>query len=140
MQAKSLVFRNIPEPLYYGLASIDDLIFFCIYNRKINTVHRVSCFQELQADSGQFRLGTSKIKSPLLKDKLNLRNDLLRAAHTAWMIYDFFKINGDNDAILNFRDKSKVQLKNDNHKQSLTDLLTTYWRVCTGCKLKSRKS
>ena len=30
------------------------------------------------------------------------------------MIYDFFKISGDNEAILDFRDLSKVQFKNDN--------------------------
>ena len=29
------------------------------------------------------------------------------------MIYDFFKISGDNEAILDLRDSSKVQLEND---------------------------
>ena len=29
------------------------------------------------------------------------------------MIHDFFKISGDNEAILDFRDLSKVHLKND---------------------------
>ena len=31
----------------------------------------------------------------------------------AWIIYDFFKIGDDNEAISDFRDLSKVQLKND---------------------------
>ena len=30
------------------------------------------------------------------------------------MIYDFFKMSGDSEAILDFRDLSKVQCKNDN--------------------------
>ena len=30
------------------------------------------------------------------------------------MIYDFFKISGDYEAILDFRDSSNVQKKNDN--------------------------
>ena len=30
------------------------------------------------------------------------------------MIYDFFNVSGDNEAILEFRDLSKIQLKNDN--------------------------
>ena len=32
----------------------------------------------------------------------------------ARVIYDFFKMSGDNEAILDFRDLPKVQLKNDN--------------------------
>ena len=30
------------------------------------------------------------------------------------MIYDFYKISGDNEAILDFRDLSGVQWENDN--------------------------
>ena len=30
------------------------------------------------------------------------------------MVSDFFKISGDNEAIFDMRDLSKVQLKNDN--------------------------
>ena len=64
------------------------------------------------------------------------------------MIYDVFNLSGDNDAILEFRDVSKVQLKNESfevfdtksgtkyHRRSLTGLLTAYLRVCTRCKLE----
>ena len=37
----------------------------------------------------------------------------LTGRQIACMIYDFFNISGDNEAILDFRDLSKVQLQND---------------------------
>ena len=38
----------------------------------------------------------------------------LTGRQSSWMIYDFLKISGDNGAILDFRDISKVQRKNGN--------------------------
>ena len=38
----------------------------------------------------------------------------LASRQVAWVIYDFFNISGDNEAILDFRDFSKAQLKSDN--------------------------
>ena len=38
----------------------------------------------------------------------------LAGRQVAWMIHDFFKICGDNEAFLDFRDLSKVQVQNDN--------------------------
>ena len=38
------------------------------------------------------------------------------------MIQDFFKIKGDNDAILDFRDLSKDQVRNDNVQSFDTNL------------------
>ena len=66
------------------------------------------------------------------------------------MIYDFFEISGDNEAILDFRDLLKVQSKNDNVQafdtkwdevlSAVTDRPTTTFleSLCTRCKLKSR--
>ena len=66
------------------------------------------------------------------------------------MTHDF-KISGDARAILGIRDLSKVQLKNDDVQvfntmldemycqRSLTDVPTVNWKVCTSCKLTSRK-
>ena len=70
----------------------------------------------------------------------------------ARMIYDFFKISGDNRAILDFRDLSKVHLKTDNVQafdtkwnevfSAVTDRYTeSIWEsLHKRCKLKSRKS
>ena len=66
----------------------------------------------MQADSGKSRQRTSKNKSPQPKDKINPRSDHSRA-DIAWMIYKFFKVRGDNEAILDFGDLSNVQLKNE---------------------------
>ena len=67
----------------------------------------------------------------------------------ALMIYDFFKITGDNDAILDSRDFSNVQLKNDNVQafdtkwdevlSAVTDRPTDSILECR-CKLQVEKS
>ena len=62
----------------------------------------------------------------------------LASRQVAWVIYDFFNISGDNEAILDFRDLSKAQLKSDNVQtfdtkwdeewSAVTDRLTALWR------------
>ena len=52
------------------------------------------------------QITTAKGQAPSEKRSLTGRQ-------IARMIYDFFKISGDNDAILDFRSSSKVQVKNN---------------------------
>ena len=64
------------------------------------------------------------------------------------MIFDFFKISGDNEAILDFRDSTQVQLRSDKFQASCTtwdevlssvtdrptdNILET---LCTRCKMQ----
>ena len=62
-------------------------------------------FSRLQADSGN---KSHQPKAP----QSNKRS--LPGRQVAWMIYDFAKVSGDNDAILDLRLLSQVQSKNDN--------------------------
>ena len=41
-------------------------------------------------------------------------NRFLKGRQIAYMIYDYFKINGTGEALLDFNDLLRVQLKNDN--------------------------
>ena len=56
---------------------------------------------------------TVPVSAPLVNRKAQTEKRSLTGRQIAWMVYDFFKICGDNEAIFDFRDLSKVQLKND---------------------------
>ena len=120
-KTKSLILRNSAEPLCCGLAeveaaeSIDDLSTSASTTRIPDSGLRAILISRLQAGfredpwTGNFRkqVTTAEGKTQSLKRSFTGRQ-------TAWMIYEFFKISGDNEAILDFRDLSKVHLKNDN--------------------------
>ena len=72
--------------------SIDELITLASLPGPYSLISRS------RADSRKSQQGPSRNKSPQQK---------------VWTIYDFFKISSDCEAILDFRDFSKVQLKND---------------------------
>ena len=59
--------------------------------------------------TGNFKKQVTTAESKGLSEKGSLAGRQI-----AWMIYDVFKIRGDNGTILDFRDFSRVQLKNDN--------------------------
>ena len=92
--------------------SFDDLILSAFIKRKPIQTSRI-LISSLQADSRKSSQGISRNKSSLQKTKMNLRSDHIRA-DIVWMIYDFFKIRGDNEAIFDLRALSKVHVKNNN--------------------------
>ena len=100
----------------------------------------------------KIRTGNFRKQVTTAEGKSQSEKRSLTGRQIAWMIYDFCKISSNNEAILDFGDILTVQSRNDNvqafdtewdeecHQQSLTDPLTTYWRVCTRCRLKSGKN
>ena len=66
-----------------------------------------------------FASGLRKIKTGNFKKQVSRRQSSIwekspTSRQIAWVIYDFFNISGDNEAIWDLRDLSKAQLKSDN--------------------------
>ena len=83
-KAKSLILRNIPEPLCHGLEKLrmrKVLTSSSLQHLYHENQYRTSraLIARLQADPGKSSPKTSRNKSPQPKEKLNLRSDTLRA-------------------------------------------------------------
>ena len=70
----------------------------------------------LKIASGLSKISTGNFKKQVTtaEGKAKSERRSLTDRQSSWMIYDFLKISGDNGAILDFRDISKVQRKNGN--------------------------
>ena len=75
----------------------------------------------------------------------SIREQITYSEHIAWMVYDFFKISGDNEAILDFRYLSEVQLKNvqafdtkwcEVSSAAIDRATDNVLVICARCKLK----
>ena len=67
----------------------------------------------MQTDSERSKRKLQETSHHSRRQKLNQWRDQLQVDRLLGLIYDFFWISGDNEAILDLRDLSKVQLKND---------------------------
>ena len=143
-RSKSPILRNIPEPLcmlWIGevedAKSIDDLI---------SSASKVGDFQDCKRaqENPDEKLQETSHHCPR---EDSIREPMTYSEHIAWMIYDFFKISGDNEAILDFRDLSEVQLKNDNvqafdtkwsevSSAAIDRATDNVLEICARCKLK----
>ena len=93
--------------------SIDDLITSASITGKSKPD-----FENLDVNiaSGLRKILTGSFKKQVTtaEGKTQSEKSSLTDRQVAWMIYDLFKISGNNEAILDFRHLSKNQLKNDN--------------------------
>ena len=152
-KTKSLILRSIPEPVCYGLVKLRIL--------KVLTVSKPSAsFQlenqyqtsrilisRLQGDSGRSSLRTPRNRLPQPKELLNQRDHLRADRLLGWSTTSSkwvatMKASWTTEM---YRSSSKERPRSTQsgtkyYQQSLTDLLTTNWRVCTKCKLKHRES
>ena len=89
--------------------SIDDLITSpSTTGRPILDFENLDC--KIESGLRKILTGNFKKQATTAEGKAQSEKRLLTGRQIAWMIYDFFKISGDNEAILDFRDS---QLKND---------------------------
>ena len=88
--------------------SIDELITSTSITRK-----PMPDFENLdfKIASGLKKIRTGTVKKPVTtaEGKAQLETRSLTSKQIAWLMYDFFKISGDNEAMLDFRASSKQQ-------------------------------
>ena len=114
-KAKSLILGNIPEPLCFvwigeveDAQSIDDLITSASISGE-----PILDFENLDFKSTRgvrkILKGNVKKQVTTAERKAQSEKRLLTGRQIAWMIFDFLNISGDNEAILEFKDLSKVK-------------------------------
>ena len=87
--------------------SIDDLITLASFSgRPIPDFENL----EFKIASKLTKTLTGNIRKQITRAECKAQSEKrsLTSRQIAWMIYDFFKISGDNEAILDFRDLSNV--------------------------------
>ena len=109
---KSLILRKVPEPLCHGLVKLRMLKV--IYDINTSACTPGNSRQDFENLDFKIARGCNfKTQVTTVEGKAQSETRPLSGRQIAWMIYDFFKISGDNEAILDLTDLSKVQLKND---------------------------
>ena len=90
-------------------------------------------------DSGRFATLDSKVsaslgrnlngdlgrKINLLEEKAALAGKMLKGRQTLWLIYESYRINDTEGAILEFKDLLTIKVKNENPRQFIND-----WEMC----------
>ena len=153
-QFKSLFLCKIPEPLCYRLMKLRILkvltISIHLYTKKNHLGLREYCFHHCKPTLKNIQTEKFEKQVTTTKGKAQSENRSLSDRQIAWNIYVFFKSRGENEVISDFNDlwdvqrrtkmfKPSLQSWSKYYQQSLTNFLTTNSKVCTDCKLKSRR-
>ena len=118
-RAECLILHNVPEPLCNGLVKLRMLKVLTIsllQHLGVETRFRTSENLDFKIASGLRKIFTWNFKKQVTTAEGRAQSEKrsLTGRQIAWMIHDVYTHRGDTDALLDFRDLSKVHFKNDN--------------------------